>query len=643
MQFRTSWTRRPGAHVLRTLSATVAILTFAGVLAATPQAAVASPGSWAPVQSGDFPDPSVLQYGGVSYMFATQSIGWLDRINVQVSTSHDGVHWNPSGVDALPTDHGLGSWAQPGNTWAPSVVFDQTTDTFVMYYSATEASTGDECIGAAVAPVTSPLGPYVDTSSAPVVCQNGIDGAGTVDNGNYGGSIDPDIFHDPASGQSWLIWKSDGNHIGLGRTGIWSVPLTPSLVPAGGATATLLLADDQPWQDGIVEGPDMYFRPALGGGGGGTYYLFYGGGNFQTPDYALGWATCASPSAPCTEGSSSNPVLTSSAGMSGPGGPDIYTLPSGQLVAAFSAWQGSTVGYQSCGVRPVYLADVSFGGGSPAVPSLAPDPAGGSVPAVGPSCPPPPPPPPIGYWQVAADGGVFTFGAATFYGSAGSLKLNQPVVGMAPTPDHRGYWLVARDGGVFAFGDAGFYGSTGGIKLNEPIVGMLSTLDGRGYWLVASDGGVFAFGDATFYGSAVVDDPDSPVTAAAPGSLGGGYLIADAGGQVFTFGDAGFEGDPPVGSVGPGITGLAATHDSKGYWLVSTNGNVTDQGDALPYGSISGIPLNAPMVGMASTPDGAGYWLQGGDGGIFAFGDAPFLGSMGGQQLNAPMVGIAAI
>ena len=59
--------------------------------------------------------------------------------------------------------------------------------------------------------------------------------------------------------------------------------------------------------------------------------------------------------------------------------------------------------------------------------------------------------------------------------------------------DRRGYWLVASDGGIFSFGDARFYGSTGGIKLNQPIVGMAATPSGRGYWLVASDGGMFAF------------------------------------------------------------------------------------------------------------------------------------------------------
>jgi hypothetical protein len=101
-----------------------------------------------------------------------------------------------------------------------------------------------------------------------------------------------------------------------------------------------------------------------------------------------------------------------------------------------------------------------------------------------------------GYWLVASDGGVFTFGTARFWGSAGAIALNKPVVGMAATPDGGGYWLVASDGGVFTYGDALFHGSTGAIKLNAPIVGMAATPDGGGYWLVASDGGVFTFGDA---------------------------------------------------------------------------------------------------------------------------------------------------
>jgi hypothetical protein len=84
------------------------------------------------------------------------------------------------------------------------------------------------------------------------------------------------------------------------------------------------------------------------------------------------------------------------------------------------------------------------------------------------------PPSSSGYWLVASDGGIFSFGAP-FYGSTGNIHLNKPVVGMAATPDGHGYWLVASDGGVFSFGDARFHGSTGNIALAKPIVGMASS------------------------------------------------------------------------------------------------------------------------------------------------------------------------
>ncbi len=42
------------------------------------------------------------------------------------------------------------------------------------------------------------------------------------------------------------------------------------------------------------------------------------------------------------------------------------------------------------------------------------------------------PPPTQGYWEVAADGGIFSFGDAQFYGSMGGTPLNRPVVGAAP-------------------------------------------------------------------------------------------------------------------------------------------------------------------------------------------------------------------
>ncbi len=205
----------------------------------------------------------------------------------------------------------------------------------------------------------------------------------------------------------------------------------------------------------------------------------------------------------------------------------------------------------------------------------------------------------LGYWVVAADGGIFTYGNAAFEGSTGGIDLNAPVVGMAATPTGRGYWLVAADGGVFAFGDAVFAGSMGGRPLNQPIVGMAATPTGRGYWLVAADGGVFAFGDAVF-----------------AGSMGGRPL------------------NQP-------IVGMAATPTGHGYWMAASDGGIFAFGDAPFEGSMGGTPLNEPVVGMAAPPDGRGYWLAAADGGIFSFGDAPFEGSDGGTPNQGQAVGIA--
>jgi len=71
----------------------------------------------------------------------------------------------------------------------------------------------------------------------------------------------------------------------------------------------------------------------------------------------------------------------------------------------------------------------------------------------------------------------------------GDKHLNAPVVAMASTNDAGGYWEVASDGGIFTFGDANFHGSMGGQHLNKPVVGMAPNLSGKGYWLAASDGG----------------------------------------------------------------------------------------------------------------------------------------------------------
>jgi len=244
-----------------------------------------------------------------------------------------------------------------------------------------------------------------------------------------------------------------------------------------------------------------------------------------------------------------------------------------------------------------------------------------------------------GYWLTASDGGIFAFGDAKFYGSAGDKPLNRPIVGMAPTPSGKGYWLVASDGGIFAYGDAFFYGSTGSIPLNKPIVGIAAHPSGRGYWLVASDGGIFSFGEARFYGSTGRLPLARPIVGIAAHPGGRGYWLVAADGGIFSFGDAAFHGSTGALKLNRPIVGMASSGSGKGYWLVASDGGIFSFGDAAFHGSTGALKLNQPIIGMQTTALGKGYWLVASDGGIFSFGDAGFHGSTGALKLNQPIIG----
>ena len=191
-------------------------------------------------------------------------------------------------------------------------------------------------------------------------------------------------------------------------------------------------------------------------------------------------------------------------------------------------------------------------------------------------------PPSHGYWLVGSDGGIFTFGAAQFYGSTGASAAAARRR-HRPTQTDDGYWLDASDGGIFAFGDAQFYGSIPGLglhpgglgpaeQLNAPIVGMVPSADGGGYFMVGSDGGVFAFGDARFAGSA-----RGSVAAPAQPSRSCPTPPATATGSS----------PPPVTSTrsgtptttAPRATGCPGdlsrgTPDGRGYWILFANGAI---------------------------------------------------------------------
>ncbi len=243
-----------------------------------------------------------------------------------------------------------------------------------------------------------------------------------------------------------------------------------------------------------------------------------------------------------------------------------------------------------------------------------------------------------GFRLFAGDGGVFTFGVDTSFGSAAGVATHT-VVGMSSTPDTKGYWLVATDGGIFSFGDAHFWGSTGAMHLNQPIVGMTTTPSGHGYWLVASDGGIFSFGDAHFWGSTGAIRLNQPIVGMSSTPTGHGYWLVAADGGLFSFGDAGFHG-APTGHTHATVVGMATTGKGGGYWIAAADGAVYNFGDAPAYGGVTVRATRLPIAGIASTPTGRGYWLAAGDGGVFTFGDAPFIGWPGPLVLRQPIRGV---
>jgi Glycosyl hydrolases family 43 len=253
----------------------------------------------------DFPDPAVLRVGAVWYAYSTNAgVG-----DVQVLASTDRRRWTIVG-NALPL---TAPWATRGATWAPAVI--ARPGGFALFYTARDRETGLQCTS--VASGAAPQGPFVDLSSRPLICQQEL-----------GGSIDASPFVD-ADGQAWLTWKSEAPPT------IWSRPIDLAQLRLTG-TATAILHATQSWERGNVEAPS-FLRSGSG------LVLAYSGNRWDTSEYAIGVATCATPAGPC-EKRGDGPALGSGDGRVGPGGAEFLVTDDGPAIA-YAAYRGPDVGY----------------------------------------------------------------------------------------------------------------------------------------------------------------------------------------------------------------------------------------------------------------------------------------------------------
>ena len=107
---------------------------------------------------------------------------------------------------------------------------------------------------------------------------------------------------------------------------------------------------------------------------------------------------------------------------------------------------------------------------------------------------------------------------------------------MAATPDGKGYWLVAADGGIFTFGDA---------RLLR-VVGRPTTSPIRWWaWSPAptaaatpsstANGVVLALGDAQAYGGLTLNPDATPVSDIIGNGAGTGYWLLDPEAWTYSF------------------------------------------------------------------------------------------------------------
>ncbi|WP_406040503.1 glycoside hydrolase family 43 protein [Micromonospora sp. NBC_00898] len=331
-------TRRRGA------AATIAAALFVAGCGTgpTPSSTRSDPSMFTnPVVRTDAPDPQAIRVGETWYLFHTNGGGR----NVPVLTSPDLVEWSDAG-DALPE---LPGWADAGKTWAPEAI-QLAPDRFLLYYTVADRSSGRQCVGRAVA--GKPLGPYRDDSTAALICQPEL-----------GGSIDASPFRD-ADGSLWLLWKNDGNAIGV-DTWLWSQRLSDDGLRLVGEP-TKLLKQTEPWEGALVEGPFLHRHD-------GQLFLFFAANAYDKATYAEGYAVCDSPTGPCVK-APENPILQTNQAASGPGHASIVEKD-GRTWLLYHAWPPGQEGSTDPG-RQVWLDEISWDTGKPVVhgPTAEPQP-----------------------------------------------------------------------------------------------------------------------------------------------------------------------------------------------------------------------------------------------------------------------------
>jgi peptidoglycan hydrolase-like protein with peptidoglycan-binding domain len=286
-----------------------------------------------------------------------------------------------------------------------------------------------------------------------------------------------------------------------------------------------------------------------------------------------------------------------------------------------------------------------------------------------------------GYWIVSSDGGVFTYGAASFYGSAGGSGSYTDFIDGSVAPNGEGYWLVRQTGGVYSYGAVAYHGGVGSCTQATALLDV----GGSHYFTFVINGQTFVYyngtgsGTVVFGASGVLDSDGNAVSpiqmnvsridptgliltmTASPIAAGvgdgaavsnnddtiivpDGTLVTATSDTTVTISNAilvttetpattvaglntafGSSNMPLVASVSGGsVQVVSTTYGSTVSFTVAV-----DTGSPATYTG-SGVPATA----ICSTKTGSGYWVLPADGVVHPFGDAVHYGNAGSPEDN---------
>ena len=257
-------------------------------------------------------DPYILFYEDCYYAYGTNVRGF------EVYTSTDLKHWHRNRNLALSPED---SWGNKGY-WAPEVYYVESLKKFYMFYTV------DEHI--CVATSDSPEGPFVQDEKKPVREEKGIDAS---------------LFMDD-DGKAYLYFvRFTGGNV------IWGVEMNSDLKSVKEETLRECIKADASWelqQAKVAEGPSLLKRN-------GVYYLIYSANHFRSQDYAVGYATSASPFGPWKK-YAGNPLLHKVENLVGTGHGAPFVDGNGKYRYVFHAHKSQTEVNQ----RNTYIIDMTF-------------------------------------------------------------------------------------------------------------------------------------------------------------------------------------------------------------------------------------------------------------------------------------------